>query len=111
MDPKVLGSRLGWLFGHGHVQRPVGKKDTKIIQMHREVTRLYGRLATRMIRKPRSSTWSKWLPIGIFIPDVPVPKSHKGQKSTIADVSINDGLHMDGIVLGNRWDGSECNWI
>ena len=64
-----------------------GKRDTKIIQMHREVTRLYGRLATRMIRKPRSSTWAKW----------------GAKKGTIADVSINDGLHMDGIMLGNRW--------
>jgi hypothetical protein len=79
-----------------------GRKDTKVIQMHREVTRLYGRLATRMIRKPRSSKWADLLPIGIFIPDMPVPKSRKGQQSTIADVSINDGLHMHGIVLGNR---------
>ena len=80
-----------------------GKRDTKIVQMHKQVTRLYERLATRMVRKPRSSKWAKWLPIGIFIPDMPVPKSRKGQKSTIADVSINDGLHMGGIVLGNRW--------
>ena len=41
--------------------------------------------------------------MGIFIPDKPVPKSRKDQKSTIADVLINDGLHMHGIVLGNRW--------
>ena len=80
-----------------------GKRDTKVIQMHREITKLYGRLATRMIRKPRSSKWAKWLPIGIFISDMPVPKFRKGKKSTIADVSINDGLHMGGIVLGNWW--------
>jgi hypothetical protein len=63
-----------------------GKRETKIIQMHREITRLYGRLATRMIRKPRSSKWAPLTPMGIFIPDKPVPKSRKGQKSAIADV-------------------------
>jgi hypothetical protein len=80
-----------------------GKRDTKIIQMHQEITKFYGRLATRMIRKPRSSKWAKWLPNGIFIPDMPVPKSRRGQKSTVADVSINDGYHVHGILLGNRW--------
>jgi hypothetical protein len=79
------------------------KRDTKVIQMHREVTRLYGRLATRMIRKPRSQKWAPLTPMGIFFPDMPVPKSRKGQKSTVADVSINEGLNMHGIVLGNRW--------
>jgi len=79
-----------------------GKRETKIMQMHQEVTRLYGRLTTRMVRKPRSPKWAPLLPVGIFIPDLPVPKTRKGLKSTIADVSINDGLHMHGIVLGNR---------
>jgi hypothetical protein len=92
----------GYLFTLTFNELP-GKRETKLIQMHQEVTRLYGRLATRMIRKPRSPKWTKLLPIGIFISDMPVPKSRKGQKSTIADVSINDGLQMDGIVLGNRW--------
>jgi len=56
-----------------------------------------------MVRKPRSPKWAPLTPVGIFIPDKPVPKFRKGQKSTIADVSINDGLNMHGIVLGNRW--------
>jgi hypothetical protein len=92
----------GYLFTVNFNHLP-GKRDTKIIQMHSEVTRLYGRLATRMIRKPRSPKSAPLTPIGIFIPDKPVPKSRKDQKSTIADVSINEGLHMHGVVLGNRW--------
>ena len=32
-----------------------------------------------------------------------MPKKRKSKKRMIADVSINDGLHMSGIVLGNRW--------
>jgi hypothetical protein len=71
--------------------------------MHQEVETMYGRLATRMVRKPRSPKWVGLLPIGLFSPDLPVPKLKLSNKSTIADVSINDGLHMHGIVLGNRW--------
>ena len=80
-----------------------GKRDAKIIQMHQEVTTLYSRLAKAMLRKRRSPKWAGYFPIAIFSPDLPVPKSRNGQKSTIADVSTNDGLHLHGIVLANRW--------
>jgi hypothetical protein len=80
-----------------------GSRETKIIQMKQEVERVYNRLATRMVRKPNSPSWTGYLPIGLFVPELPVPKKRKSKKSTIADVSINDGLHMSGIVLGNRW--------
>jgi hypothetical protein len=100
----------GYLFTVNFNDLP-GKRDTKIIQMHQEVTRLYGRLATRMIRKPRSPKWARWLPIGIFICDMPVPKSRKGQKSTIADVSINDGLNIHGLYSVIVGDGSVSRWI
>jgi hypothetical protein len=53
-----------------------------------------------MIRKPRSPVWAPFLPKGIFVPDLPVPKR---SKQGIRDVSINDGLHMHGIVVANRW--------
>ena len=52
-----------------------GKRDTKVIQMHREVTTLYGRLAKAMVRKRRSPKWAGYFPIAIFSPDVPVPTS------------------------------------
>ena len=80
-----------------------GSRETKIIQMKQEVERVYNRLATRMVRKPNSPSWAGYLPIGLFVPELPVPKKRKSEKSTIADVSINEGLHMSGIVLGNRW--------
>jgi hypothetical protein len=86
-----------------------GSRKTMIIQMQQEVTRVYNRLGTRMVRKPRSPGWAGYLPVGLFIPDLPVPKRRKGKKSTIADVSINDGLHMGGIVLGNKWGRVRTN--
>ena len=79
-----------------------GSRKAKIIQMHQEVERIYRHLGTRTVRNPRSPKWAPYLPIGLFIPDLPVPKFRGGKKSTIADVCINDGLHMHGIVLANR---------
>jgi hypothetical protein len=79
-----------------------GSMDTKKAQMNQETERIYNRLGTRMVRKTWSPKWARYLPIGIFVPDFPVPKS-KGKKSSIEDVSINDGLHMGGILLGNKW--------
>jgi len=80
-----------------------GSRKTMIIQMQQELERVYNRLGTRMVRKTWSPRWAGYLPVGLFVPDLPVPKIRKGKKSTIADVSINDGLHMGGIVLGNKW--------
>jgi hypothetical protein len=80
-----------------------GSRKTKIIQMQQEIKRVYNRLGTRMFRNTWSPKWAEYLPIGIFVPDLPVPKSRKGEKSTILDVSINDGQHMGGIILANKW--------
>ena len=64
-----------------------GKEDARrSSQMHREVTTLYDHLAKAMVRKRRSPKWAGYFPIAIFSPDLPVPKSRNGQKSTIADV-------------------------
>ena len=41
--------------------------------------------------------------MGIFCPDLPVPKSRDGERASVADVSINDGLHMNEIIVANQW--------
>lgn len=79
-----------------------GSKDAKKVQMVHEIERIYNRLATRMVRKTWAPEKAQYLPIGIFLPDLPVPKLRSGVKSTIADVSINDGLHMGGILLTSK---------
>jgi hypothetical protein len=89
----------GYLFTFMFNQLP-GSRRAIVHQMHQQLERWYGRLATRTVRKPRSPVWAPLLPKGIFIPDLPVPKR---SKLRIRDVSINDGLHMDGIVVANRW--------
>jgi hypothetical protein len=89
----------GYLFTFMFNQLP-GSRRAMVQQMHQQIERWYGRLATRTIRKTRSPVWVPFLPKGIFVPDLPVPKR---SKQDIRDVSTNDGLHMDGIVVANRW--------
>lgn len=80
-----------------------GSREKRIIQMHREIEKMYGHLATRMVRKPQSPAWKGLLPIGLFSPDFPVRKFGLGEGGALEDVSINDGLHMHGIMLANCW--------
>lgn len=89
----------GYLFGFtfNHVPGPM---EAKIQQMYRDVTKVYGRLATRSVRKTRSPAWARLLPKGLFLPDFPVPKR---EKQLLRDVIVNDGLHVHGVVLANRW--------
>jgi hypothetical protein len=56
-----------------------GSREKRIIQMHQEMEKMYNRLATRMVRKPRSLQWKGLLPIGLFSPDLPVPKFGLGE--------------------------------
>ena len=78
-----------------------GSRRAMVQQMHQHVeNRWYGRLATRMVRKPSSPIWVPFLPKGIFVPDLPVSK---GAKQSLRDVSINEGLHMHGVMVANRW--------
>jgi hypothetical protein len=77
-----------------------GSRRAMVQQMHQQIERWYGRLATRTIRKPRSAVWAPFLPKGIFVPDLPVSKR---SKQSIWDVSINDGLHVHGLLVANRW--------
>jgi hypothetical protein len=89
----------GYLFTFMFNQLP-GSRRAIVQQMHQQLERWYGRLATRTVRKPRSPVCVPFLPKGIFVPDLPVPKR---SKQDLRDVSTNDGLHMDGIVVANRW--------
>jgi hypothetical protein len=75
--------------------RPIsGSVDTKIRQMHDEISTVYGKLATRVVRKPTSSNRAHFLPQGIFFPDVP---AYRQSRQRLQDVKVNDGLHVHGI--------------
>jgi hypothetical protein len=89
----------GYLFSFLFQQLP-GSLMTKTQLMESELLRWYGRLATRTVRKPRSQEWAPLLPKGVFVPDLPV---FKRSKQNLRDVVINDGLHVHGIVVANRF--------
>ena len=61
-----------------------GPLNSQITQMHQEVTRLFSKLVTRMVRKPRSPTRAPLLPKGVFVPDLQV---FKWTKTPLVDVS------------------------
>jgi hypothetical protein len=73
-----------------------GLEDRKIERMHREICRVYQKLATRAVRKPRSENWVHLLPKGIFFPDVP---GYKKSEFKVGEVSVNDGIHMHGVMV------------
>jgi hypothetical protein len=77
--------------------RPIpGSVNTKIRQMHDGVSTIYGKLACRVVRKPTSPNWAYLLPQGVFFPDVP---AYRQSRKTLSDVSVNDGVHMHGIMF------------
>jgi hypothetical protein len=93
----------GWdvyLFTFVFEQLP-GSRNAKVDQMFQEVTRVYGRLATRMVRKPRSPRWASILPRGVFVADRPIPKN-RDRKLPLRHVLPNDGLHVHGLVAAKR---------
>jgi len=73
-----------------------GSCQEKIRQMHKEICRVYGKLASRVVRKPRSEKFAHLLPRGVFFPDVP---GLKKSEQPLSDVTINDGIHFHGIIV------------
>jgi hypothetical protein len=78
-----------------------GSRDAKVDQMFQEITRVYGRLATRMVRKPRSPRWASILPRGVFVVDRPILKK-RDRKLPLRHLLPNDGLHVHGLVAAKR---------
>lgn len=77
-----------------------GSMPAQIAQMHHAVTGVYSRLATRVVRKPRSPIWAPLLPRAVFAPDLPVPKR---RTTPVHAPAANDGLHLHGVLLANRF--------
>jgi hypothetical protein len=67
-----------------------------IRQMQREIERVYATFVTRVVRRPRSSTAVDRLPILMAFADLPV---FKRARQHIRDVTLNDGLHYNGVLL------------
>jgi hypothetical protein len=73
-----------------------GSDQERIRRMHKEIGIFYGKLASWVVRDPRSPKCAHLLPRGVFYPDGPC---YKREKQALRDVKINDGLHFHGIIL------------
>jgi hypothetical protein len=73
-----------------------GSSQEKLRVMHREICKVYGKLASRVVRKPRSENFAHLLPRGVFFPDIP---GLKKSQQTLSDVIVNDGAHFHGIIV------------
>jgi hypothetical protein len=88
----------GYLFTFMFNQLP-GTQERQRDQMHEEITTVYRKLVTRVVRKPHSPTKVDSLPRGVFFLDKTVPKK---AKHGLRDVSVNDGLHMHGVFVSPK---------
>jgi hypothetical protein len=73
-----------------------GSVESKLKQMTNEVMRFYSTLITRVLRKPNQKKNASLRPLFIASPDLPVRKS---VKSSLKDVTVNDGLHYHALVF------------
>jgi hypothetical protein len=76
-----------------------GSPQEKMRQMHKDISSVYGTLASRVVRKPTSAKFAHLLPKAVFFPDVPCLKR---EKQPLRDVKVNDGIHVHGIILVPR---------
>tara|TARA_R100000365_G_C2731568_1_gene61738 strand:+ start:508 stop:1110 length:603 start_codon:yes stop_codon:yes gene_type:complete len=77
-----------------------GGQAARGIQMERTIDKVYGRVVSRMFRAPNAGRVQHLRPFLVISPDFPV---YKKDKDSFADVSINDGQHMQGIWLMPPW--------
>jgi hypothetical protein len=94
---------MGWV---GHMvsfmfkQLP-GSLDTRAQLMKTEISTVFPKIITRVVRRPTSPKWSQHVPIGLFLPDLPV---YKKNREAISHILVNDGLHVHGLVLATTED-------
>ena len=72
----------------------------KWMVMADEADRVYSTLIRHVVHNPRSPSQAAKLPIWIVAPDYQVKKQNgMSAKAILAEVKINDGLHLNGIML------------
>jgi hypothetical protein len=77
-----------------------GNFRRKWMVMCDEADRVYSTLIRHVVNNPRSPSQAAKLPIWIVAPDYPVKKQNGVSRTAVlADVTINDGLHPNGIML------------
>ncbi|TNC09068.1 hypothetical protein FF100_27585 [Methylobacterium terricola] len=73
-----------------------GPREWVLGEMKQGITEAYKTLLLRVARKPRSPAHRNRLPEWVLVPDWPVPK---GAKASLREVTLNNGLHYQGLAL------------
>lgn len=76
-------------------ERLPGRERSLHAQMQLSLDRVYGILANQSERTPRRPGAQQRLPRMLMFPDYPV---HKRAKDSLLDVTINGGLHYQGVI-------------
>ena len=77
-----------------------GNFQQKWAVMSDEANRVYSTLIRHVVHNPRSPSQAAKLPTWIVAPDYQIKKKHgMSAKAILAEVKINDGLHLNGIML------------
>lgn len=76
-----------------------GGERAKIAQMESELYRFYGRLATRVAKKPASHVGYRLLPRMVLHPDT---NFYSSQRIPLAQAKTNEGLHFHGACAADR---------
>ena len=77
-----------------------GNFQQKWAVMSDEANWVYSTLIRHVVHNPRSPSQAAKLPTWIVAPDYQIKKKHgMSAKAILAEVKINDGLHLNGIML------------
>jgi len=93
-DQIWYGSLVTLMFDH-----IPGPFELKCTIMYDEAARVYRTLVPHVVRNPRRPSSQSILPIWVIAPDYPVKKNQGKRGAVLKDVRINDGLHLNGIML------------
>lgn len=100
VEDLVADGYTGYLLTFMFKNLPARTQGTKIEAMHRDIELVYHRLAPRFAHHPKKPSQRRYLPLMMASPDLPVAKQ---DKSALADVIVNDGLHEHAILLTPPW--------
>ncbi|QRG08718.1 hypothetical protein EZH22_10775 [Xanthobacter dioxanivorans] len=111
VEDHIADGCTGYLFTFMFKSLSATTQAGKIDLMHGDIEKVYWRLAHRFAHHPDKPSQRRYLPLMLAAPDLPVFKT---DKVSLADASLNDGLHEHAIVLApmeSRFRYELATWV
>lgn len=96
VEDHIADGYTGYLMTFMFKNLNAGTQAGKIDLMHKDIERVYSRVAHRFAHHPDKPSQRRYLPLLVASPDLPVFKT---DKVSVADLTLNGGLHEHGILL------------